>query len=341
MAAVPSRVNLILHGGSHATKTYVAGVAPLDVTDAEAFLRAWLTSLSSQPLAIQSRLLDASKTVQFAVVSTGKIFVVSSPFFVNDLQAPAPADVNLVVGNMSNNLTMVTVVSIPLASLLTSVVTLVPRRAATDLGLKTVPNIQTDNVDSASNPVVAASLARLNFPNVDGTDPDTMPTFVALPKVFVLPKGCSFPSGMLLNAPATPETIDLPGFDVWRVGLHYLLQHNEGKSIHLGVDLFYKTPFQGADWQPFVGIAFEEDVAVTPHAMLPTSPLYGTVHAEVLRRHDDMLAFLGCLLHDQDVANGTGGACGLPPSNGGAGWSPSFDDFTYYCLTESHFSKDC
>ena len=69
MSTAPSFADLVARGNSHPDKTYAAGVLALDTAGARRQVHLWLSSLSSQPAALQSRLLDTSKTVQLAVVS--------------------------------------------------------------------------------------------------------------------------------------------------------------------------------------------------------------------------------------------------------------------------------
>ena len=158
----PTRPTLISLGLTHETKTFSSAAISLPLLQSAKTLQESLSGKT--PKFIRDATLgDSGRVQQLAVPVGDKIMILSCPRLITE-EAPDGTLLTTVIGSLSDSLANICPVSILMADVRGFFTTLAPRAVAEEFKLSMLDNLVPDDIDSASDPVVPRSMARLNFP---------------------------------------------------------------------------------------------------------------------------------------------------------------------------------
>jgi hypothetical protein len=174
--------------------------------------------------------------------------------------------------------------------------TLVRREDAHAFGLAIHPTTP-DTIEgpSAHGRAFAATMERLGFPLPDNPGDGDYPVIAALPCFLPIGPGLTFPHPLPANDARTFRDT-FPLFEVWRRGVLYAKDHNEGSSVTLGGPLFRPSgvAIPEGDDNPFATLLVRPlIVSAPPVQLLPTSALYSEARERILAWSDTIWVELG------------------------------------------------
>ena len=155
---------------------------------------------------------------------------------------------------------------------------------------------------------VEASLQRLNFPMPGEPADGDYPVIAALPLFLPIGPGQTFPHPLAL-ADATSFRDQFFLFHVWKTGMHYCVNRNQGRSVTVGGPLFHLPGLAVADADdiPFEGYTVRDRIPANPTALVPTSGRFAEVVATINQWSDVIWTEIGSNMEPEPPQAGGGG----------------------------------
>lgn len=223
----------------------------------------------------------------------------------------------VVAGSYTDTIGQCFPVSVPVADFQGYFTTLVPRGDAERLGLAVYPIVP----DTVAGPPAAGtrnaqptepSMERLNFPLPEPAAEGDRPVIAALPVMLPVGRGQTCPHSLALNdAQNFQDTFYR--FQVWRNGVKYCVQHNDGRSVTRGGPLFHLPALALEEDQenPFADLDLRDQLLRGPDMVAPHAPLFGLVSQRIAQFSDDLWVELGSNQVPEEPVGAPGGGVGL------------------------------
>lgn len=254
-------------------------------------------------------LSDPGNVCQFACVFGDCIGFYTRPILVADPVVPGGL---MVLGNFTDTIGEPLPLAVTVQEFQGHFTTLVPLGDAELFDLA-IHEMRPDVVEgpTARGNRLAATMERLNFPMPDNPAGGDYPVVVALPRFLPIGPGQTFPHLLAIDD-ATSFYGTFPLFEVWRRGLRYARQHNNGHSVTLGGTMFHLPSFEIAqgDDDPFEHFEILPETPRHLNALLPTSALYPQGREQLLSFSDVIWVELGSSLEPEPAAANAGGGGG-------------------------------